>query len=564
VLIGLLGELSQDQARSIEEFLTALAGEWSIQVPQGDDEVARRLRREIWKAWWSATDGALLVNELKKRTPSDAERERILGLIDKLGDAAARDKALAGLLAIGGPAVPFLRQAAGERDGKAAEAQKCLTLLESRAPSPFPLVAARLLALRRPAGTAEAILAYLPAAEDEAIAAELRTALGAVASSDGKANPVVVKALEDRTAARRAAAAEALCNAGASDAFAAVRNLLKDADARVRLRTALALAGAQQKDAMPVLIALLTELPQGQAADVEDGLRLLVGDAAPDVSLGDDAASRKKCRDVWEAWWKKSGDKVVLARIGTRQQSMLGFTVVVEPYNQGKRSGRVLELDRRGKVRWEIEGLQGPCDAQVVAGDRVLICEQNNNQVSERDLKGKVLWQKVLNQPVCVQRLSNGNTFIVCRGQIVEYDRNGKEVFTHNRPSFDIICGKKQRNGQITFVTNSGTCIRMDTGGKELKTVRVPPIQVHNGYVDVLSNDHVVVPMYSNHKVVEYDAQGKSVWEASVNMPVSARRLPNGNTLVASMNQRVVELDRAGKIVWENKDPVRPVRADRR
>jgi hypothetical protein len=207
-----------------------------------------------------------------------------------------------------------------------------------------------------------------------------------------------------------------------------------------------------------------------------------------------------------------------------------------------------------------------PSDAQVLPGDRVLVCEQNSSRVSERDLKGKVLWERQLNQPVVAQRLPNGNTFLVGRGQISELDRNGKELYNHPRPAFDIICGKKLRNGHITYVTNQGLCVRMDANGKELKTIRVPPIQVYNGYVDMLANDHVLVPLYGNNRVAEYNAEGKIVWEATLTLPMSARRLANGNTLVTCVNpSRVVELDRNGKVIWENKEPIRqPTRADRR
>src|SRR5262249_26995235 len=58
VLIGLLSELPSGQSRQVEDFLVQLAGEWSIATPQGNDEVSRKMRREIWHAWWQATDGS--------------------------------------------------------------------------------------------------------------------------------------------------------------------------------------------------------------------------------------------------------------------------------------------------------------------------------------------------------------------------------------------------------------------------------------------------------------------------------------------------------------------------
>jgi len=69
--------------------------------------------------------------------------------------------------------------------------------------------------------------------------------------------------------------------------------------------------------------------------------------------------------------------------------------------------------------------------------------------------------------------------------------------------------------------------------------------------------------------VVEYDGQGKTVWEVSIERPVSAMRLPNGHTLVTSMSPQVgaVEFDRAGNQVWQYthaNPPTRVTRAIRR
>jgi HEAT repeat protein len=574
VLIGLLAEAPPHQARQIEEFLMGLAGEWAIAVPQGNDAVSRKLRRELWSAWWNAADGTSIVEELKRRTPSDADREKIVGLIAKLGekDATTRDKAVADLAALGGMAAPFLRQAAQDRDARAEAAHKALAQIDPDAAPPLPTVAARLLGMRRPAGGAEAVLAYLPSAEDDVIAGELRTALAAMAVKDGKADPAVLKALEDKVPLRRAAAAEALAFAGGADERDAVRKLLKDADPTVKLKAAIALTSAQDKETVPALIALLTELPPNMAGQAEEHLRLIAGDSAPAVTDGEDAAARKKARTAWEGWWSKNSAKIQLARLDNRQQ-MLGYTVVTEMYDPTKRSGRIVELDRRGKVRWEIGGvnmLQGPVHAQVLPNDRVLIAEHNQNRVTERDLKGKILWEHAINQPKAVQRLSNGNTFMVGQGQIIEIDKAGKEVLNINRMNFwDIVSATRLRNGEVVYVTQQGIVTRMDKDGKkEIKHFQTNAGGgiYYLGYIDVLANDHVVVPAYSFNKVTEYDGNGKEVWSASIQQPVSAKRLPNGNTLVTSLNPpKVVELDRAGKVVWEAKEQFRqPIRADRR
>jgi hypothetical protein len=74
------------------------------------------------------------------------------------------------------------------------------------------------------------------------------------------------------------------------------------------------------------------------------------------------------------------------------------------------------------------------------------------------------------------------------------------------------------------------------------------------------------MPQTWMNKVVEFDADGKAVWEASVPQPVSASRLANGHTLIASHQwpPKVLEVDRSGKVVWEYQPGSRPIRAKRR
>jgi hypothetical protein len=66
--------------------------------------------------------------------------------------------------------------------------------------------------------------------------------------------------------------------------------------------------------------------------------------------------------------------------------------------------------------------------------------------------------------------------------------------------------------------------------------------------------------------VVEYDADGQSVWEVSIDQPIAAVRLPNGNTLITLMQDKsAVEVDRTGKRVWQFKaENTRVTRAFRR
>jgi HEAT repeat protein len=569
VLIRLFGDLPQDQTRVVEDFLSQLAGEWTISTPKGDDEISRRLRRDAWAAWWKATDGPMLLDEFRKRTLSDSDRDKGLALMPKLDDDSAdiREKALTDLLSLGNGAIPLLRQAANNPDAKSRERiQKSLDLLDKGTATPLPSVAARLVGLRKPAGAAEALLNYLPLAEDEAMSDEIRDALVVVALPDGKLDPILVKMLDDKLPLRRAAAAEVICRSGDKENRPAAQKLLKDTDPSVRFQVALAFMSIRDKESVPVLISLLSEGTKDQAERAQGLLFQLADEKTPDVQLGDNDDARKKCRAAWETWWKDNAAKIDLAKLDTHER-MLGYTVIIEMWNRFKGQGRVIEVDQKGKVRWTIDNLAAPIDAQVVAnGNRVLITEANAQRISERDLKGTIIWQQTINQPLGSQRLANGNTFLSGRNQLMEVDREGKQVGTAiSRPSNDIVAAQKLRNGQIAVVTGAGQYIRMDASGKELKQGRVSQLQYYNGDVHILPNDRVIVPLYNQNKVVENNLESKVLWEANVTWPTSAQRLPSGNTLVASVQaMRVVEIDRNGKVVWEYKDNVQPIRAHRR
>ncbi len=563
VLIDMLAELPSEGRKQAEEYLRQLAGEWAVAGPPGNDRTSGRLRREAWSAWWQALDGTALLDEFRSRTLTDAERTRVLGLIARLDDpsAEAREKAAADLVACGARVAPLLRQAIGQNHPRIGpQAAHCLEAVEPEGPRPLPSAAPRLLALRRPEGTIEALIAYLPFAESDEVAGQVIDLLGDLGCRDGKAAPALVQALTDPVPARRAAAAIALCKGKTEGHLPAVRRLLRDEDAMVRLRAALALAGRGERDAVPVLVALLGELPQDQAWEVEDYLVRAAGEQAPAVSLDGEPGTRTAAVDAWRRWWRDHGSSVDLARVDPRPGNT-GLFLVVE--QQGPRgTGRVLEVNAAGKVSRQIEGLQFPWDARALPRGNVLVLEQGN-RLTERDRDGKVVWQRGVANAVCVQRLRNGQTFVVCRNQLLIVDREGKEAFAHLHPAGWILDGQRFRDGQMAFVTYQGQYVRLDASGKTVKSFQVPFVQNFgvSGAL-VLPGDRVVVALPNPGKVAEYTSEGKVAWEAAVPHPGYPTRLPNGHTLVPSnQNTTLTELDRSGRVVSEKKDlPYRPFR----
>jgi hypothetical protein len=494
-----------------------------------------------------ATDGPGLLAFFRQRTLTDANRAYALALIRQLGNRSfrARERASVELVRLGPLAAPLLREAMRGPDLEAARrAENCLREIENASDAALVAAATRLLSARRPAGSVAVLLDYLPGAPDSGTAMEVQTALAALAVRHGKADEALVAGLRDGVAIRRAAAAEALCQAGAAEHLPAVRKLLHDPEAHVRLRVALALAYRREKEAIPVLIDLLAALPPDARWQAEVVLQQLAGAHAPLPPPEADAAARGRYRDAWAAWWRVHEGEVDLAVL-RQPPRFLGYTLIVL-----LDSGRVIELGADRKPRLEIGGLQSPLDAQVLPGERLLIAEHGRG-VTERGRGGEVLWHKDVTQPIGAQRLPNGNTFIATRSQLLEVDRSGKPVFSIVRPDNSFISARKLVDGRVGCVSG-GRFLVLDTAGKEVKSFDVGNVQTTSS-LDVLPNGHVVVAQYGNHKLVEFDSNGKLVWEASVPSPISAMRLPNGHTLTTSHQgpKQVIELDEKGKVVWD-------------
>jgi outer membrane protein assembly factor BamB len=245
-----------------------------------------------------------------------------------------------------------------------------------------------------------------------------------------------------------------------------------------------------------------------------------------------------------------------------------GFTMVVL-----LDEGVIEDLNAANQVNWKIDGLGYPLDAQLLPGEeRVLTAEHRNNRVVERNIKGEELWKRPVAGPLMAQRLPNGNTFIATRHAVFEIDKDGKEVFNYSRPDGgEFMRAVKLRDGDIACLVQLGGAlvryVRLTPAGKDFNEVKSWGVQVRTsgGRLEVLPNGHVLIPEMDNNRVVEYDADGQSVWEATLDQPIAAVRLPNGNTIVTLMRaNQAVEVDRTGKQVWQFKADSRVTRAFRR
>jgi hypothetical protein len=513
------------------------------------------------------TDGPALLQHLRNHAVDEA---KIKSLIKQLGDDSfvVREGASKQLAAIGPRALKALEEAASNPDPEIGRrARECANTIKAGGSADVLGAVIRVLVNRRPAGTVEALLKYLPTADDDHVAEEVRAALVELAVRDGKVEPALLAALTDANPIKRGAAGVAVARTRVAEHLPAVRKLLDDPDPRIRLRVAFALTRARDKEAVAVLIRLLDQLPADETGLVEDLLLRLAHDKGPAILPGSDEDSRKRYREAWEKWWKENQGGIEAAQLEQATRS-LGYTLVVLLDD-----GVVMDLDATNRPRWRINGLQKPLDVQLLPGeDRVLIAEHDGNRVTERDLKGDIKWQMEVTGPLAAQRLANGNTFIIAATEMMEVDKDRKVISRYSRPDGGhFMKGQKLRNGDIACIVQLGVAryVRLtpDAAGSYKDVGAGFGVDVHTsgGRLDVLPNGNILIAELQNNVVKEVTPEGKEVHSTEVVQPVAALRLPNGHLLVTSMTEhRAIEFDRAGKEVWQFKHETRVTRAFRR
>ena len=546
--------------RLIVNGAAATATQPAAESPPITDEEALK------QAGLSAADGAKLVEYLRQRTLSDADEGKIKAIIHRFGadEYEDREKASAEVELFGPAAIKPLRDAEKDVDPEVAiRATRALKHMEKVPHAAVAAAAARAVVKAKPPGAAAALLGYLPSADTEGVADDIRAALVALAAPDGRPEPAIVAALADASPVRRAAAYVALVEGGPAAERVRIKEtyprvveaVRKEADTDAKFRGLWALVlTTRDKEFVGDLIGTIPELPRGRIWQLEELLLQLGGTAPKDGGFGKSPEALAKARDAWQGWWKERAAATDLAKLDFKPR-VQGFTDLVQ-LDTGFSMSSVARLGPDLKEKWRISGLSSATDLRVLADGRIFIAEQNGPRVTERDQTGKVLSERRMNQPLGLDTLPNGGLLVVCRGQIVEYDKDGNEVQTFTRPNYDIMAGRRLPGGDTVFVTNTfqgqgPNCHRLDAKLKDMgKSHTLGRVQTYHT-MDVLGDDRILACEFD--RVVEYDLKtGKAGWTYQVPQPTSCQRLPNGNTLIAcSGTPNVVEVNPAGEVVWD-------------
>ncbi|MGL4593217.1 MAG: hypothetical protein ACRCUY_00655 [Thermoguttaceae bacterium] len=189
------------------------------------------------------------------------------------------------------------------------------------------------------------------------------------------------------------------------------------------------------------------------------------------------------------------------------------------------------------------------CDILVTGSGRVMKMNPNF----------EIIWEYPAGNIHEAHRLPNGN-ILFSDGSATEVTPEKKVVFRYEFPKgIEGTCTATRLSNGNTLVGENETGKVMEiapdgTVAFTLQTKFETTDRHHRmRYVRKLENGNYLVCHSGDHLVREYKPAGEIVWEQKVpHIAFAAERLPNGNTMISSIDQ-VTEFDKDGKIVWEFK-----------
>jgi hypothetical protein len=248
-------------------------------------------------------------------------------------------------------------------------------------------------------------------------------------------------------------------------------------------------------------------------------------------------------------------------------------------------------LDESGKEVWDA-GRAGARDGEVLANGNVLICWSDEVRELTRDKKETVFHYRLSkeNQELgTAQRLSDGRTLITELGAkpvLLEVDPDG--AVAHRVPLLPETDNAHMQTRMARKLANGNYLVphllafkvkEYDSRGKVVRELATDGAELGGRAAENwpftairLANGNTVVNLTHGNKRVEFDPEGRAVWQASNTDvagkpfadPCGGQRLPNGNTVIASYGAsgevgvvKVFELNRDKQIVWKYTGPHR-------
>lgn len=518
-------------------------------------------------------DPAGLIKYFQDRTLNDADLANLNAIISRFGDENFEKRMVAGQEAekFGAGAIGILRRTSATNDDPeiAYRAAELLKKIEKTPHAAVASAAARALASLKPPQAAAVLLAFLPMSDTRLVEEDIRTALTALATREGKIEAALTAALADKSPIRRCAAVVALLNGTSAsrelgaDAAKAVRAILPaETDIETKFEATYLLA-TKLRDAESVvpMIDLLPDATRGRLWQIEDYLLQLAGPTGPKPKMGPAKSDLEKARDEWKAWWAANRAGRDLAKFDYKPTTT-GNLLLLTADQVGYAQAIVSELGPDMTRKWRYGGVYCPADIAPLPNGNTLVLEQQYNRIMERDAAGNqvnVFNSQNYGQPFGFHKLANGNTLVAFQRTAVEYDKDWKETGKKYNSNSDDVVDVKRDDAGTTFVllrnqnNRIGKIVKLDENWKEKGTpVTTGVLSYYHYRMQVLPDERILIA--EQNRVAEYDVKaGKKdpVWSFQLGNAAMAERLPNGNTLVSDQSVGGIrEVTPKNEVVW--------------
>ncbi len=493
-----------------------------------------------------ASDQKSLRKYLKSMLPdSDAQKSQAR-LIRQLGhdDYHKREAAMKALLKMPVISAELLQEAVAGPDAEIRWRAGRILLTANRRSSEILYAVYSVIAKKKLTGMVSEILLTMPLCSEELLIQAADRALEASATRDDA--KLLSSRLDDKSKPIRLAVIRAYSQALGNEADAELNRLLKDQDDVIKAEAARGLLTHSNREALPVLVQLLSSADLKTRVRAVKYLRAASGKRYGFMAY-ETPNNRKSATLKWREWVAGNGQTAKL-KLPLRETAVeVGRTIICN-YSRN----RVIELDSHGKKIWEHPVGTHPWACQGLSnGHRIVAC-YSTRTVTEYDGKGKIVWAKTSlpGGPTGVQRLENGNTLVALTDshQVIEYNRSGTAVWQSRITQRPTDAHRLDNGRTLVTLQNGGRVVEIDRAGKVVFSITglSSPFSAQR-----LDNGHTLVACVGNGSVLEYDATGKKVvWlKTGLRSPYCAQRLANGNTLVSDQSG-LREFDRAGKVKW--------------
>ncbi len=474
--------------------------------------------------------------------PDEAYAQRVARLIRDLGSTesfAKREGAMAQLMVLPQPPREALTSAAAGSDPDVRWRAKQILQTATVESDRVLYAALRVSEEKKLPGLTVELIRAVPLCDKPHLLYAVGEAMQAVARADDA--ETLRGALKSKNVELRVAAAGALGKALGREAADDLHKLTDDAQDRVKVAAARALANVGDRRSLTALVELLSADDINVRATAAVTLRALT-DKDFEYTAYDTPAKRDVAIAKWNAWLAREGQmaklNLPLKPLGAGVSYLNGNTLLAFGY-----ANKVVEYDPSERAVWTFD-VRGAWSAEKMSNGNVLIASYTESKVIQVSPAKKVVWEFSCNGPLSARALPNGNILIAeySGSRVLEVSPEKSVVWSFDLGGFG---GDAHRldNGN-TLVSGHGS-VREVT--PERKTVWMYGVGICYG-CQPLPGGRVLVCDYSG-KVQEVDRDRKVVWQYDAQTPVDALRLPNGNTLI-TQTQRFTEVTPSKKVIW--------------